>query len=93
LQAEIVRLRTRINAIPFIDTFDLRYANRILQPQPTTQAVMFCLMDVSGSMDKIRKDLAKRFFTLLYLFLKRNYERIDVVFIRHHTVAKEVDEE
>jgi uncharacterized sporulation protein YeaH/YhbH (DUF444 family) len=44
-------------------------------------------------MDKIRKDLAKRFFTLLYLFLKRNYERIDVVFIRHHTVAKEVDEE
>jgi uncharacterized sporulation protein YeaH/YhbH (DUF444 family) len=93
LRAEIARLRTRINAIPFIDTFDLRYANRVLQPQPTTQAVMFCLMDVSGSMDKIRKDLAKRFFTLLYLFLKRNYERIDVVFIRHHTVAKEVDEE
>jgi len=93
LREEISRLKTRIRAIPFIDTFDLRYANRILQPQPTTQAVMFCLMDVSGSMDKTRKDLAKRFFTLLYLFLKRNYERIDVVFIRHHTVAKEVDEE
>jgi uncharacterized sporulation protein YeaH/YhbH (DUF444 family) len=55
--------------------------------------VMFCVMDVSGSMDESRKDLAKRFFMLLYLFLKRNYERIDVVFIRHHTVAKEVDEE
>ncbi|NJN45473.1 MAG: YeaH/YhbH family protein [Candidatus Competibacteraceae bacterium] len=93
LREEISRLKTRMRAIPFIDTFDLRYANRILQPQPTTQAVMFCLMDVSGSMDKTRKDLAKRFFTLLYLFLKRNYERIDVVFIRHHTVAKEVDEE
>lgn len=93
LREEISRLRARIRAIPFIDTFDLRYANRIRQPQPTTQAVMFCLMDVSGSMDKTRKDLAKRFFTLLYLFLKRNYERIDVVFIRHHTVAKEVDEE
>jgi uncharacterized sporulation protein YeaH/YhbH (DUF444 family) len=93
LREEIQRLRTRINAIPFIDTFDLRYSNRIRQPQPSTQAVMFCLMDVSGSMDKARKDLAKRFFTLLYLFLKRNYERIDVVFIRHHTVAKEVDEE
>lgn len=93
LREEISRLRARKNAVPFIDTIDLRYANRILQPQPTTQAVMFCLMDVSGSMDKTRKDLAKRFFTLLYLFLKRNYERIDVVFIRHHTVAKEVDEE
>ena len=93
LREEIAGLRARINAIPFIDTFDLRYANRIRQPQPTSQAVMFCLMDVSGSMDKARKELAKRFFTLLDLFLKRNYERIDVVFIRHHTVAKEVNEE
>jgi len=93
LREEMEHLRFRIRAIPFIDTFDLRYSNRMLQPQPTTQAVMFCLMDVSGSMDKARKDLAKRFFTLLYLFLKRNYERIEVVFVRHHTVAKEVDEE
>jgi hypothetical protein len=86
-------MKSRIRAIPFIDTFDLRYNNRIRQPQPSTQAVMFCVMDVSGSMNQERKDLAKRFFTLLYLFLKRNYERIEVVFIRHHTVAKEVDEE
>ncbi|MFO1372342.1 MAG: YeaH/YhbH family protein [Candidatus Competibacteraceae bacterium] len=90
---KINHLRARVRAVPFIDTFDLRYTNRILQPQPTTQAVMFCIMDVSGSMDRARKDLAKRFFTLLYLFLKRNYERIEVVFIRHHTVAKEVDEQ
>lgn len=93
LRKEVNHLRFRIRSIPFIDTFDLRYSNRVRQPQPTTQAVMFCIMDVSGSMDKARKDLAKRFFTLLYLFLKRNYERIEVVFIRHHTIAKEVDEE
>ncbi len=90
---EIDRLRARARAVPFIDTFDLRYVNRVKQPQPTTQAVMFCIMDVSGSMDRARKDLAKRFFTLLYLFLKRNYEKIEVVFVRHHTVAKEVDEQ
>ncbi|MBK8508067.1 MAG: YeaH/YhbH family protein [Candidatus Competibacteraceae bacterium] len=90
---EIEHLRARARAVPFIDTFDLRFVNRVLQPQPTTQAVMFCLMDVSGSMDRARKDLAKRFFTLLYLFLKRNYEKIEVVFIRHHTIAKEVDEQ
>ena len=93
LEEEIRHLKGRIEAIPFIDTFDLRYNNRIKQPIPSTQAVMFCLMDVSGSMDETRKDTAKRFFILLYLFLKRNYERIEVVFIRHHTTAKEVDED
>jgi uncharacterized sporulation protein YeaH/YhbH (DUF444 family) len=93
LEEEIRHLRQRIESIPFIDTFDLRYNNRIKQPRPTTQAVMFCLMDVSGSMDQERKDIAKRFFILLYLFLTRNYERIEVVFIRHHTTAKEVDED
>lgn len=93
LREEIEYLEGRIRRIPFIDTYDLRFNNRIKQETPSTQAVMFCLMDVSGSMNQARKDLAKRFFTLLYLFLRRNYEHIDVVFIRHHTVAKEVDEE
>jgi len=93
LKEEIHRLRTKINAIPFIDTFDLRYNNRIKEPSPTTRAVMFCLMDVSGSMNEERKDIAKRFFILLYLFLTRTYKNIDVVFIRHHTTAKEVDEQ
>ncbi|NNF15183.1 MAG: YeaH/YhbH family protein [Gammaproteobacteria bacterium] len=92
LQTEIERLRKRVNAVPFIDSFDLRYNNRVKVPKPSTQAVMFCLMDVSGSMDEQRKALAKQFFILLHLFLQRNYERIDIVFIRHHTVAREVDE-
>jgi len=93
LRDEIAALKRKINAIPFIDTFDLRYNNRIKQSKPTTQAVMFCLMDVSGSMDAAKKDIAKRFFILLYLFLRRNYEKIEIVFIRHHTSAKEVNEE
>lgn len=93
LRREIDRLLARIEALPFIDPFDLRYSNRIRIPQPTTQAVMFCLLDVSGSMDENRKNIAKRFFMLLYLFLTRNYEHIDVVFIRHHTVATEVNED
>ena len=90
---EISRLKTKIKAIPFVDTFDLRYNHRVKEPSPTTRAVMFCIMDVSGSMNEERKDIAKRFFILLYLFLTRTYENIDVVFIRHHTTAKEVDEE
>lgn len=85
-------LREKLYSIPFIDPFDLRYNNRVKQPKPTSQAVMFCLMDVSGSMDESKKDMAKRFFILLYLFLQRNYEKIELVFIRHHTSAVEVNE-
>ena len=92
LRKLIHHLHTRLLAIPFIDPFDLRYANRIKVPKPMTQAVMFCIMDVSGSMDESRKDTAKRFFILLYLFLQRVYDKIDVIFIRHHTAAAEVDE-
>jgi len=93
LREEIDRLKTRIAALPYIDTFDLRYQSFTKLPEPTSKAVMVCIMDVSGSMDQVRKNLAKRFFILLYLFLKRNYDRIDVVFIRHHTIAQEVDEQ
>jgi uncharacterized sporulation protein YeaH/YhbH (DUF444 family) len=92
LREEIDRLKTRIAALPFIDTFDLRYQSFVKQPEPTSKAVMLCIMDVSGSMDELRKNLAKRFFILLYLFLQRNYDKIDVVFVRHHTVAQEVNE-
>lgn len=93
VQREIALHRAKLSAMPFIDSFDMRYNYRVRVPQPSTQAVMFCLMDVSGSMDEEKKNIAKRFFALLYIFLTRNYERIDVVFIRHHTDAEEVDEE
>lgn len=86
------KLRKRIDKVPFIDTFDLRYNHHEQKPKPTSQAVMFCLMDVSGSMNQSMKDIAKRFFYLLYLFLNKNYKKIELVFIRHHTSAKEVDE-
>ena len=93
VQAEIQALRDRLKRVPFLDPFDLRYRNRIREPVPTSKAAMFCLMDVSGSMDEARKDLAKRFFILLYLFLTRHYQQTDVIFIRHHTQAAEVTED
>ena len=93
LTLQIEALRSRLARIPFLDPIDLRYRNRVKVAVPTSKAVMFCLMDVSGSMDEARKDLSKRFFILLYLFLTRHYEKIDIVFIRHHTQAQEVDEE
>jgi uncharacterized sporulation protein YeaH/YhbH (DUF444 family) len=93
LQEAIDTLRRKLDRIPYLDPIDLRFRNRVRVPVPTSKAVMFCLMDVSGSMDEARKELSKRFFILLYLFLTRHYEKIELVFIRHHTQAQEVDEE
>ena len=92
LHSDIDKIKRNIAKVPFIDTFDLKFRNYAKQAVPTSKAVMFCLMDVSGSMDQATKDIAKRFYVLLYLFLTRTYKTIDVVYIRHHTQAKEVDE-
>jgi uncharacterized sporulation protein YeaH/YhbH (DUF444 family) len=93
LRDAVAKLEKAISRIPWLDTFDLKYNLHIKQPIPRSKAVMFCIMDVSGSMDQATKDIAKRFFILLYLFLQRNYEKTEIVFIRHHTSAKEVDED
>ena len=93
LHGEIDRLHRRRRRLPFLDEVDLRYRNRVWKPEPIARAVMFCLMDVSASMDEDKKDLAKRFFTLLYLFLTRKYGEVDLIFIRHTDDAEEVDED
>jgi uncharacterized protein len=92
IQARLSFLYGRIRAIPFLDPIDLRFRSRVKVAVPTTKAVMFCVMDVSGSMDEHRKELSKRFFILLYLFLTKHYDKIELVFIRHHTQAQEVNE-
>jgi uncharacterized protein len=93
LLAEIDALKARVRRIPFIDPLDIRYRRFETLPKPVAQAVMFCLMDVSGSMTEHMKDLAKRFYMLLYVFLKRRYRHVEIVFIRHTDRAEEVDEE
>jgi uncharacterized protein len=93
LEAEIAALKAKAKRIPFIDPIDIRYRRFETIPKPVAQAVMFCLMDVSGSMSEHMKDLAKRFYMLLYVFLKRRYRHVEIVFIRHTDRAEEVDEQ
>ncbi|RYX87346.1 MAG: YeaH/YhbH family protein [Bradyrhizobiaceae bacterium] len=93
LTAEIERLKSKVKRIPFIDPIDIRYRRFETVPKPVAQAVMFCLMDVSGSMSEHMKDLAKRFYMLLYVFLTRRYKKVEIVFIRHTDRAEEVDEQ
>ncbi len=90
---EIDKLKKMRLSVSFMEDIDLQYNNFEKYPTPTTTAVMFCIMDISGSMGEKEKDISKRFFMLLYMFLSKQYERIDIVFIRHHTEAKEVNEE
>ncbi|UVC08391.1 YeaH/YhbH family protein [Rhizobium sp. TH2] len=93
LREELEMLERRRRRIAYVDPVDVRFNRFEKQPLPNANAVMFCLMDVSASMGEREKDLAKRFFVLLHLFLKRRYERIDIVFIRHTDEAREVDEQ
>jgi len=71
---------------------DLKYHHIKPKTKENSSAVIFFLMDVSGSMSQERKFLARSFFFLLYQFLNHKYEKVDVVFISHHTEAKRVDE-
>jgi uncharacterized sporulation protein YeaH/YhbH (DUF444 family) len=99
-EARIGALRSKLEhkqrlrrTIAYIDPIDLQYNRFERVPKPTTQAVMFCLMDASASMTEPLKDLAKRFFMLLHVFLSRYYREVHLVFIRHTSTAAEVDEE
>jgi uncharacterized sporulation protein YeaH/YhbH (DUF444 family) len=93
LLLEIISLRKKIKSVTYVDPIDLRYNVFSKKPTPSNAAVMFCVMDVSGSMDENKKDIAKRFFMLLYLFLQKKYETVKIEFIRHHTSAERVDEQ
>ncbi|MGO4350631.1 YeaH/YhbH family protein [Rhizobium sp. RAF36] len=93
LTAELKSLTEKSKRIPYIDPLDVRYRRFEDEPKPVAKAVMFCLMDVSGSMSEHMKDLAKRFYLLLYLFLSQRYKKVEIVFIRHTDRAEEVDEQ
>ncbi len=93
LRGELEVALRRLSRVAWVDPIDMRYRRYTQVPKPTARAVMFCLMDVSGSMSETMKDLAKRFFLLLHVFLERRYKRVDLVFIRHTEVAEEVNEE
>jgi sporulation protein YhbH len=72
---------------------DLTYRRLVEDIREESNAVVVCIMDTSGSMDRLKKYLARSFFFLLYQFVCTKYENVQLVFIGHHTQAKEVTEE
>ena len=72
---------------------DLKYKHIEVKKKPITNAVIFMIMDVSGSMGKRKKFLARSFFFLLYQFIRYKYQTVEIVFISHTTEAQEVNED
>ncbi|MBF6569606.1 MAG: sporulation protein YhbH [Candidatus Binataceae bacterium] len=72
---------------------DLRYKHLETDVREESNAVVMCIMDTSGSMDTMKKYLARSFFFLLYQFISTRYRNVEIVFIAHHTEANEVGEE
>ncbi len=72
---------------------DLRYKHIETDTREESNAVVICIMDTSGSMDTMKKYLARSFFFLLYQFISTRYRNVEIVFIGHHTEANEVTEE
>lgn len=90
---EFLKLKERSKNLPFFDPIDLRYKQSIKYHLPTTHATMIMIMDNSGSMGEKEKTIARKFFYLLYAFLTRHYENIDLIFISHTTTARVMEEE
>lgn len=93
LLLQLEEMKRKIIEIPYLDEMDLKIRNYNPKPNPSNRAVMFAIMDVSASMDEKKKELAKIFFFLLYTFLTKKYQKVSIVFIRHHSEAEEVNEE
>jgi hypothetical protein len=72
---------------------DLTYKRLVMDEREESNAVVICVMDTSGSMDRLKKYLARSFFFLLYQFLCTKYQAVEIVFVAHHTQAKEVTED
>ena len=72
---------------------DLRYKHLEIDTREDSNAVVICIMDTSGSMDTMKKYLARSFFFMLYQFIATRYRNVEIVFIGHHTEAKEVTED
>lgn len=72
---------------------DLRYKHLEIDTREESNAAVLCIMDTSGSMDTMKRYLARSFFFLLYQFISTRYRNVEIVFIAHHTEANEVTEE
>jgi sporulation protein YhbH len=72
---------------------DMRFKTWETSIQYQSNAVVLAMMDVSGSMGEFEKYIARSFYFWMVRFLRTKYNNVEIVFVSHHTEAKEVTEE
>lgn len=92
IEQRIVVLHNKIAFVSGFDKVDLRFHKKEAQPLKQVDAVLVMVMDVSGSMGQFHKTVARRWFALLYAFIKRRYENTDLVFLAHTDEPYELSE-
>jgi hypothetical protein len=92
IEARLGEIQTKMIFLDGFDKSDLRYRRKEAKPLKTVDAVLLMLMDISGSMDEEKKTTARRWFALLYAFIKRRYGSADLIFLAHTTVPMEMPE-
>lgn len=92
VQERIKELQDKISFLNSFDKSDLRFRKKEAKPLKTVDAVLIMVMDISGSMDESKKTIARRWFALLYAFIKRRYGNTELVFIAHTDEAFEMNE-
>jgi uncharacterized sporulation protein YeaH/YhbH (DUF444 family) len=93
IEERIMALHRKMNALDCFENADLRYRKKEARPLKTVDAVLIMSMDISGSMDENKKKIARRWFALLYAFIKRRYTNTELVFIAHTEEAFEMNEQ
>lgn len=93
LKLEIARVQQEMDEVPLFDDIDLRYKATVVREIPKLHATMIMIMDNSGSMGLREKTIARKFFLILYLFLRRNYEKVTILPISHTVTARVLSEE
>ena len=92
IEERILVLQRKLAAINPFDKVDLRYRKSEHKPLHTVDAVLIMIMDISGSMDEHEKTVARRWFALLYAFMRRKYATCELVFIAHTATAMQMSE-
>lgn len=92
IEARLVELRSKVKMLDGFDKVDLRFRKKEQKPLHTVDAVLVMIMDISGSMDQEKKTIARRWFALLYAFIKRRYGSAELLFIAHTEEAFEMSE-
>ena len=92
IEERIIVLQRKMGSLSTFDKVDLRYRKKESKPLHTVDAVLIMVMDISGSMDQMKKTTARRWFALLYAFIKRRYGAADLIFIAHTEEAFEMTE-